>query len=61
MSNIELKDREAKIKREIGKFFFIPNNITIDDMYRFRKIEKKKITPIKDTWYDWLIIIFLNL
>ena len=61
MNNIELKDREAKIKREIGKFFFIPNNITIDDMDRFKKIEKKKITPIKDTWYDWLIIIFLNL
>ena len=61
MNNIELKDREAKIKREIGKFFFIPNNITIDDMDRFKKIEKKKIRPIKDTWYDWLIIIFLNL
>ena len=61
MNKIELKDREAKIKREIGKFFFIPNNITIDDMDRFKKIEKKKITPIKDTWYDWLIIIFLNL
>ena len=61
MNNIELKDREAKIKREIGKFFFIPNNITIDDIDRFKKIEKKKITPIKDAWYDWLIIIFLNL
>ena len=30
-------------------------------MDRFEKIEMKKITPIKNAWYDWLIKIFLNL
>ena len=46
MNDIELKVRETKIKREIGKLFFKPNNITVDDMDRFEKIEMKKIRPI---------------
>ena len=34
----------------------MPNNITIDDMDRFEKNRnKKKIRPIKNTWYDCLI------
>ena len=36
-NDIELKDREIKIKAEIGKLFFKPNNITIDDMDMFEK------------------------
>ena len=36
-NDIELKDREIKIKTEIGKLFFKPNNITIDDMDMFEK------------------------
>ena len=55
MNDIELKDRETKIKREIGKLFFKPNNITIDDIDRFEKVEMKKIRPIKNTCYDLLI------
>ena len=42
LNDVELKDRETKIKREIEKLFFKPNNITIDDMDRFEKIEMKK-------------------
>ena len=42
LNDVELKDRETKIKREIEKLFFKPNNITIDDMNRFEKIEMKK-------------------
>ena len=55
MNDVELKDRETKIKREIGKLFFKPNNITIDDIDRFEKVEMKKIRPIKNTCYDLLI------
>ena len=46
LNDIELKVRETKIKREIGKLFFKPNNVTIDDIDRFEKIEMKKIRPI---------------
>ena len=42
LNDIELKDSETKIKREIGKLFFKPHNITLDDMYRSEKIEMKK-------------------
>ena len=55
LNDVELKDRETKIKREIGKLFFKPNNITIDDMDRLEKIEMEKIRSIKNTWLDWLI------
>ena len=57
---IELKDRkwndrEVKIKREIKKLFFEPTIVSIDDMDKFEQKETKKIGPIKNTWYDWLI------
>ena len=51
--DIELKDRETKIKRRMGELFFKLNGITIDDMDSFEE-EMKKIRPIKKTWYDWL-------
>ena len=51
----ELKDREVKIKREIEELFFKPIIVSIDDMYKFEQNEMKKIRPIKNTWYDWLI------
>ena len=57
LKDIELKDREIKIKREIEELFFKP---TIDDMDRFEKIEMKKIRPIKNTWYDRLINYILK-
>ena len=45
LKDIELKDIEVKIKREIEK-----------KKKRFEKKKKKKeIRPIKQTWYDWLI------
>ena len=37
LNDVELKDRETKIKREIGKLFFKPNNIIVDDMDRLEK------------------------
>ena len=29
----------------------------IDDMDKFEEKEMKKIRPVKNTWYDWLINI----
>ena len=44
LNYIEMRDRVVKIKREI------------EGMDRFVEEEmKNKITPIKNTWYDWLI------
>ena len=51
----ELKDREVKIKREIDELYFKPIIVSIDDMDRFEEKEMKKIRPIKNTWYDWLL------
>ena len=34
--------------------------VSIDDMFKFEQKEMKKIRPIKNTWYD-LLIIFLSL
>ena len=50
-----LKDREVKIKREIGELFFKPTIVPIDGMDKFEQKEMKKIRSIKCTWYDWLI------
>ena len=38
----ELKDKEVEI-------------VSIDDMDKFEEKEMKKIRPIKNTWYNWLI------
>ena len=51
---IELKDREVKIKRQL-ELFFKPIIVSIDDMDKFELKEMKKIRPVKNTWYDWLI------
>ena len=37
LKDIELKDREIKIKREIEELFFKPIIVSIDDMDRFEK------------------------
>ena len=37
------------------KLFFRVNNITTYNMDKFGKIEMKKIRPIKNSWYEWLI------
>ena len=50
-----MKDREIKIKRDIKELFFKPIIVSIDDMDRFGKKEMKKISPVKNTSYDWLI------
>ena len=54
LNDTELKHRE-KIKRELGNLDFKPNNITIDYMDRFGKVEMKKIRQFKNTWCNWLI------
>ena len=51
---IELKVGEVKIKRQI-ELFFKPIIVSIDDMDKFELKEMKKIRPVKNTWYDWLI------
>ena len=47
-----MKDREVKLKREIEELFFKSIIVSVD---RFEQKEMKKISPIKNTWYDWLI------
>ena len=51
----DLNDREVKIKREIEELFFKPIIVSIDDMDKFEQKEMKKIRPVKNTWYDFLI------
>ena len=55
MKDRELKDREVKIKSEIEELFFKPIITFTDEMDKFKQKEMKKIRPIKNTWYDWLI------
>ena len=55
MKDRELKDREVKIKSEIEELFFKPIIAFTDEMDKFEQKEMKKIRPIKNTWYDWLI------
>ena len=50
-----MKDREVKIKREIEELFFKQIMVSIDDIDKLEQKEMKKIRPIKNTWYDWLI------
>ena len=51
-----MKDREIKTKRELDELLFKPIIVSIDDMDRFgKKKEMKKIRPIKNIWYDWLV------
>ena len=47
LKDIELKDRVIKIKKEIEKEI-----VSIEAMDRFEEKEMKKLTPIKNTWYD---------
>ena len=39
----------------LNKQFFKLIIVSIDDMNRFGKKEMKKIRPVKNTWFDWLI------
>ena len=55
MKDRELKDREAKIKREIEKLFLKMTIVSVDDMKKFDQKEMKERGPIKNTWFDWLI------
>ena len=59
LKDTELKDRNIRIKNEIEELFTMPIIVNIDDMDRFEE-EMKKIRPVKNTWFNWLII-FLNL
>ena len=58
MKAIELKDRNVKTKREIDELFLKTIMVSIDDMDKFEQKELKKIRPIKNTCYDWLIDYF---
>ena len=55
MKGRELKDREVKIRIKIEELFFKPIIVSTDDMDKFEQKEMKKIRPIKNNWYDWLI------
>ena len=61
LKDSELKDREIRIKREIEELLFKLITVSIDGTDKFEQIEMKKITPIKNTWYDWLINYILSL
>ena len=54
MKERELKEREAKIKRE-RRAIFQTNILSINYMDTFEEKEMKKIRPIKNTCYCWLI------
>ena len=47
--------REENLKCMLNKQFFKPIFVSIDDMDRFQKKEMKKIRPVKNTSFDWLI------
>ena len=51
----ELKNRETKIKREIEELFFKLITASIDDIDKLEQKEIKKIRPVRNNWYDWLI------
>ena len=55
MKDRELKVREVKIKREIKELFLKPIIMSLDDMDKFEQKEMKKIRPVKNILYDWLI------
>ena len=55
LKDIELKGREANIKRKVEELLFKLIIVSIDDMEKFEQKEMKKIRLIKNTWYDWLI------
>ena len=55
LKDIELKDREVKIKREIEEILCQPIFVSIFDMDKFEQKEMKKIRPIETNWYDCLI------
>ena len=49
-----MKDREITITKVIEELFIKPIIVNIN-MDRFEEEEMKKIRPIKNTRYDWLI------
>ena len=55
LQDMELKDREIKIKKQIEELFIKPIIVSMEGMDRFEEEEMKKIRPVKNTWYDWLI------
>ena len=55
LKDIELKEREVKNKRDIEELFFKTIMVSKDDMDKFKQKEMKKIRPLKNTWYNWLI------
>ena len=55
LKDIELKDRGIKTKKEIEELFIKPIITSIEDMDRFEEEAMKKVRPIKNTWYYWLI------
>ena len=50
-----MKNRKAKIKREIGELFHKPIIVSKDDLDKFEKQEMRKIRPIIRNWLHWLI------
>ena len=58
MKDSGLKDRNVKIKRDKEELFFKLITVSIDDMDKFEQKEIKKIRPIRNTWYDWLIKLY---
>ena len=55
-----LKDREVKNKREIEELFFKLIIVSSDEMDKFQQKQMKKIRPIKNTLYYWLINYILD-
>ena len=51
LKDMELKDREIEIKKEIEELLIKPIIVSIEAVDRFEK-KMKNIRPIKNTWFD---------
>ena len=51
LKDMELKDREIEINKEIEELLIKPIIVSIVAVDRFEK-KMKNIRPIKNTWYD---------
>ena len=60
MKDRELKDKEVKIKRKIEELFFLSQLFYLKMIWISLKNKMKKLRPIKNTAYDWLINHFLE-
>ena len=55
LNDTEFKDREKEILKEVEELSIKPIIFSIEHMDRFEGEEIKKVRPVNNNWYDWLI------